>query len=467
VLTALITILTAYSTIIRCASSGDLVETYTNVGRWTPGVITVCRSGASHRRRVPDATSSTGSSSSSSTAAGAAAAAAARTAARTAAAECTYDVLFEDGVCAQHVLPHTLRYQADALQPPLATLWYSAVLLLSVLWPLLAASYYTAASSSKGSASSSSGDARALTAPVLLLALVFLTATGGRFAALVWCSTSSSSSSSNSSSNDATGSARARSLGFWRRMRCCCCVPGAAAASAELLRLGAPLFTLLLLPWIALLFLGALCLAKTASVTAAAGAAAAAAAATHTGSSTATAAAAAAEAAAQAAAAAAAAAMAAVPWTACILAPAAAVSAAGGLIVRWIKPVYGTLWQWLSAPWLAFLLLLSIKLDAEAAVSSLGKRTARALRWEGVFAPLQLFVLALLAVHYMLPLLWEITAIERPRSANTTNTSSSAGRFSTGVNRVITVLRSCAQACKRRKPRAAASTTRRTPAAAP
>jgi hypothetical protein len=109
--------------------TGDLVETYTNVGRWTPGVITVCRIGAS-RRNSSSAAATTGAP---------AAAAAARTAARTAAAECTYDVLFEDGVCAQHVLPHTLRYQAAALQPPLVTLWYSAVLLLSVLWPLLAA----------------------------------------------------------------------------------------------------------------------------------------------------------------------------------------------------------------------------------------------------------------------------------------------------------------------------------------
>jgi hypothetical protein len=400
-------------------TTGDLVETYTNVGRWTPGVITVCRRGASRRN-------------STTTAAAAAAAAAARTAARTAAAECTYDVLFEDGVCAQHVLPHTLRYQAAALQPPLVTLWYSAVLLLSVLWPLLAASYYRR--------SSSSSNARAVTAPVLLLALVFLTATGGRFAALVWCSSSSSSSSSSNSD-----SRQRPAAALWRRMRCCCCIPGAAAASADLLRLGAPLFTLLLLPWIALLFLGALCLAKTASVTAAAGAAAAAATATTPDNSSSATAAAAAQAAAQAAATAAAAAMAAVPWTACILAPAAAVSAAGGLVARWIRPVYGTLWQWLSAPWLAFLLLLCIKLDAQASSSRLGSRTARALRWEAVFAPLQLFVLALLGVHYMLPLLWEVTAVERPRSANSTSSSSSSS--STGVRRVVSLLRSCASAC--------------------
>jgi hypothetical protein len=249
-------------------------------------------------------------------------------------------------------------------------------------------------------------------------------------------------------------------------MRCCCCIPGAAAASTELLRLGAPLFALLLLPWIALLFLGALCLAKTTSVTAAAGAAAAATA-TTPGNSSATAAAQA-QAAAQAAAAAAAAAMAAVPWTACILAPAAAVSAAGGLVARWIRPVYGTLWQWLSAPWLVFLLLLCIKLDAQASSSSLGSRTARALRWEAVFAPLQLFVLALLGVHYMLPLLWEVTAVERPRSANSSTSSTNTSSFT----RVVSLLRSCAGACaaayQRRKAGAAASSAlRRIPTAAP
>eukprot|EP00611_Tribonema_gayanum_P018950 TRINITY_DN3228_c0_g1_i2.p1 TRINITY_DN3228_c0_g1~~TRINITY_DN3228_c0_g1_i2.p1 ORF type:complete len:364 (-),score=98.92 TRINITY_DN3228_c0_g1_i2:22-1113(-) len=145
-----------------------------------------------------------------------------------------------------------------------------------------------------------------------------------------------------------------------------------AAAAAANKRAGARLCVtlglLLLLPWVTLLAFGLLCLARSLGTTD-------------------------------------------LPWVAALFAPALVLAAAGAPAARCVRPFYGKIWAVLSAPWLLFLAALALKLDGESGLWPIFSR----IPWLGVFAPLQSLVLALLALHALLPLVWEVTAQVPPQ----------------------------------------------------
>ncbi|CAM9564701.1 unnamed protein product [Chrysoparadoxa australica] len=91
-------------------------------------------------------------------------------------------------------------------------------------------------------------------------------------------------------------------------------------------------------------------------------------------------------------------------WMMAVCLPAALFSAVAYPYVLGVKPFYATVWRYMSAPWILFLLLLSVKLDARDGYRTLGGRWS----WFIVYAPLQLCALGVAVLVYLLPRIWEV-----------------------------------------------------------
>lgn len=94
-----------------------------------------------------------------------------------------------------------------------------------------------------------------------------------------------------------------------------------------------------------------------------------------------------------------------------LLLPASLFSLKGGGYAYAVSPAYGRAWAISSVPWLLFLLLVSLRLDAAAGDASpiFGR-----MRWLVIFFPLWVLLSLLFMGHHVLPLVWEIEGNPEP-----------------------------------------------------
>lgn len=70
------------------------------------------------------------------------------------------------------------------------------------------------------------------------------------------------------------------------------------------------------------------------------------------------------------------------------------------------SPAYGKAWAAASLFWLLFLLLASLRLDGKA--DDLSPAAFGGMKWLGVFSPLWVFVMLVMAGHHVLPHVWDV-----------------------------------------------------------
>lgn len=71
-----------------------------------------------------------------------------------------------------------------------------------------------------------------------------------------------------------------------------------------------------------------------------------------------------------------------------------------------VSPAYGKAWAAASLFWVLFLLLASLRLDGEA--GDVSPTALGGMKWLGVFSPLWIFVLMVMAGHHVLPHAWDV-----------------------------------------------------------
>ncbi|CAB1119633.1 unnamed protein product [Ectocarpus sp. CCAP 1310/34] len=98
-------------------------------------------------------------------------------------------------------------------------------------------------------------------------------------------------------------------------------------------------------------------------------------------------------------------------WVEMLLLPSMLFSLTGGGYAHAVSPAYGKAWAMASSLWLLFLLLVALRLDGERgdARPAFGK-----MRWLGVYFPLWVFLLMLIAAHEALPYVWDIDVFQLP-----------------------------------------------------
>lgn len=96
-----------------------------------------------------------------------------------------------------------------------------------------------------------------------------------------------------------------------------------------------------------------------------------------------------------------------------LLLPAVLFSITGGGYAYAMAPAYGTAWAVGSVPWLLFLLLASLRLDGDPGDASTG---VGRMKWLGIFFPLWVLLLMVVAAHHVLPYVWDIDVFPEPSS---------------------------------------------------
>lgn len=96
-----------------------------------------------------------------------------------------------------------------------------------------------------------------------------------------------------------------------------------------------------------------------------------------------------------------------------LLLPAALFSITGGGYAYAVAPAYGTAWAMGSFPWLLFLLLVSLRLDGDPRDASAGFGR---MKWLGVYFPLWVLLLMVIAAHHVLPYVWDVDVFSEPSS---------------------------------------------------
>lgn len=97
-----------------------------------------------------------------------------------------------------------------------------------------------------------------------------------------------------------------------------------------------------------------------------------------------------------------------------LLLPSILFSLTGGGYAHAVSPAYGKAWAAASLPWLLFLLLVTLRLDGERGDARPGFGR---MRWLGVYFPLWIFLLMLIAAHQALPYVWDIGVFRPPPAA--------------------------------------------------
>lgn len=94
-----------------------------------------------------------------------------------------------------------------------------------------------------------------------------------------------------------------------------------------------------------------------------------------------------------------------------LLLPSMLFSLTGGGYAHAVSPAYGKAWAMASSLWLLFLLLVALRLDGERgdARPAFGQ-----MRWLGVYFPLWVFLLILIAAHEALPYVWDVDVFRVP-----------------------------------------------------
>ncbi|CAM9492425.1 unnamed protein product [Ectocarpus fasciculatus] len=98
-------------------------------------------------------------------------------------------------------------------------------------------------------------------------------------------------------------------------------------------------------------------------------------------------------------------------WVEMLLLPSMLFSLTGGGYAHAVSPAYGKAWAVASSLWLLFLLLVALRLDGERgdARPAFGQ-----MRWLGVYFPLWVFLLMLVAAHEALPYVWDVDVFRVP-----------------------------------------------------
>ena len=122
-----------------------------------------------------------------------------------------------------------------------------------------------------------------------------------------------------------------------------------------------------------------------------------------------------------------------------LLLPSLVLSLTGGGYAHAVSPAYGKAWAAASLPWLLFLLLVTLRLDGERgdARPSFGR-----MKWLGIYFPLWVFLLMLIAAHHVLPYVWDIGVFRPPPTAEEAadGEEKEKGRVRAWLSRVLGVL---------------------------
>ena len=94
-----------------------------------------------------------------------------------------------------------------------------------------------------------------------------------------------------------------------------------------------------------------------------------------------------------------------------LLLPSLVFSLTGGGYAHAVSPAYGKAWAAASLPWLLFLFLVALRLDGERGDARPGFGR---MKWLGVYFPLWVFLLMLIAAHHALPYVWDIGVFGPP-----------------------------------------------------
>lgn len=97
-----------------------------------------------------------------------------------------------------------------------------------------------------------------------------------------------------------------------------------------------------------------------------------------------------------------------------LLLPSLVFSLTGGGYAHAVSPAYGKAWAAASLPWLLFLLLVTLRLDGERGDARPGFGR---MKWLGVYFPLWVFLLMLIAAQHALPYVWDIGVFRPPPTA--------------------------------------------------
>lgn len=94
-----------------------------------------------------------------------------------------------------------------------------------------------------------------------------------------------------------------------------------------------------------------------------------------------------------------------------LLLPSIFFSLTGGVYAHAVSPAYGKAWATASPPWLLFLLLVTLRLDGERGDA---RDVFGRMRWLGVYFPLWVFLMMLIAAHQALPYVWDVGVFRIP-----------------------------------------------------
>lgn len=124
-----------------------------------------------------------------------------------------------------------------------------------------------------------------------------------------------------------------------------------------------------------------------------------------------------------------------------LLLPSIVFSLTGGGYAHAVSPAYGKAWAAASLPWLLFLLLVTLRLDGERGDARPGFGR---MKWLGVYFPLWIFLLMLIAAHQALPYVWDIGVFRPPppagEEAGDGEEEKEKGRVGAFLSRVLGVL---------------------------